>query len=245
MPSWSTLSEYYAQYDLIESKTKDKVQLNVLSWLSRFLGKPIFKKGSLLLDVGCGEGALLERNFALGLEVFGVEPDKAKAEMCLNKKLKVFCGKLEDYNPEIKFDIITFANVFEHIPNPHEILDKCKQVLSKKGLLIIQVPNASSFLARTFKDNCQLFAVPYHLINYSKDNLSELLTKHGFAVIGCRNIPGPFSYVESLSLKYYGREGQIQGRKRLIAVATGLIFESVAYVLRESAFIEIIAVVNE
>jgi len=124
-------------------------------------------------------------------------------------------------------------------PHPHEILDKCKEMLVEKGTLIIQVPRSDSFLAKVFTKDCQLFTVPFHLFMYSEGNLRTILNNHGLRTKHVRQIIAPDSLVESVSLTFYGRKGQITESLRLLIVTVGLIFELVAMFFGRTGIFEV------
>jgi hypothetical protein len=105
--------------------------------------------------------------------------------------------------------------------------------------MIVQVPRADSLLARVFGRNCQLFAVPVHVYNYSQRNLIQLFTQHGFEVWKIRQIPAVLSFVESFSLKLCGKEGEIKGRLWLVLAGLGLLFELVSTIFFKSGIFEV------
>jgi SAM-dependent methyltransferase len=244
IPSWDLLSNYYYAYDKIEA-SQIRIRITQIP-LPRIIVEKIMNRGIIiipglkLLDVGCGDGSFLQAMKERGLEVYGIEPDKIKYELCKKKSLNVFCGFLEEsYFENCFFDVITLNHVFEHISNPRETLKKLRELLKNQGIIIIQVPRADSFLAKVFHKDCQLFAVPYHLFTYTFKALSNLLNEEGFKIIRLRNIPAPFSFVESFSLKLYGKEGEIKGIKRLLLYAIGLLFEFFSGIFGKTGIFEV------
>ncbi|HDN67792.1 MAG TPA: methyltransferase domain-containing protein [Firmicutes bacterium] len=98
-----------------------------------------------VLDVGCAAGYLGRRLKKLGVrEVVGVEinPEVAKqAEQYLDQ---VIVGDIEQlslpFSPR-SFDCIICADILEHLRNPGRILNRLREYLSDKGVLIASLPN--------------------------------------------------------------------------------------------------------
>lgn len=105
-----------------------------------------------ILDIGCASGLFLEMACQHGYEVYGVEPNPVMYEVAKKKQLNVVNG----YFPEnlilsIKYDIIIFNDVLEHIPDINETILACKNFLKENGLLIINIPNSSGILFKVAK----------------------------------------------------------------------------------------------
>jgi 2-polyprenyl-3-methyl-5-hydroxy-6-metoxy-1,4-benzoquinol methylase len=97
------------------------------------------------LDVGCGNGsfgALLKREYQC--TVWGIEPDKTSA-LEAAKTLDVSVNALFSSSvPELagrKFDVIFFNDVLEHLEDPSEALNACKDLLNDGGHIIASIPN--------------------------------------------------------------------------------------------------------
>lgn len=206
----------------------------------------VVEKGLRLLDVGCGDGSYLREMQLKGLEVYGIDPDPIRVNIAQGKSLKVLCGTLMELESfENYFHVITFNHVFEHVPNPHEILVKCRELLTRNGMLIIQVPRADSHIAAVFTRDYWGFSVPFHLFNYSLQNLTALLKLHGFKTVRVRHILDPWVFVQSVSLKIYGVEDQVRRRSRLLLLGFGLWFELLAMLFGKTASFEIWATLEQ
>jgi len=99
---------------------------------------------STVLDVGCnqgGFGAALKRRQEC--EVWGVEPDVSSAKIARQKLDHV----IEDYFhpanpiPDKYFDLITFNDSLEHMPNPASALELAREKLKPNGRIHCCVPN--------------------------------------------------------------------------------------------------------
>ena len=105
--------------------------------------------GKTLLEVGCSTGLFLEEAQRSGINVMGLEPEKAKADIARTKNFTVIDGFFPDAVPAGKqYDMIIFNDVFEHLPDPVSALNACCEHLAPQGLLIINLPDSSGIIYR-------------------------------------------------------------------------------------------------
>ncbi len=117
-----------------------KTLLKKLSALSPLAGKT-------LLEVGCSTGFFLEEAQKSGIEVTGLEPEKAKADIARAKSFTVIDGFFPDAIPPGKYyDMIIFNDVFEHLPDPVTALRASNDHLGPQGLLIINLPDSTGII---------------------------------------------------------------------------------------------------
>ena len=123
-------------------------------------------------------------------------------------------AKLEDHS----FDVITMWHVLEHVHDLHGTLDQVQRILKQDGMLIVAVPNHTSFDARHYAEHWAAYDVPRHLHHFSPVSLSTLMQMHSMKVKAIKPMWYDAFYVSLLSEKYKS------GSMRLIpAVITGII----------------------
>ncbi|MFH0713767.1 MAG: class I SAM-dependent methyltransferase [Candidatus Micrarchaeota archaeon] len=110
-------------------------------------------KGPKILEVGCGDGLMtkeLAKHFNEIVAIDGSETrlERTKkivdAEHIKNLTIKFHCTLFEDFTINDKFDTVIATHVLEHVDDPARILEKIKEWLAPKGIVIISVPNATS-----------------------------------------------------------------------------------------------------
>ncbi len=143
---------------------------------------PRWQPGGRLLDVGCGSGFYLSEMKKLGWEVHGVEVSpKACAAVQSLYGTPTFCGSLDEAPfSEGSFDVITFWDVLEHLPNPRETLQRAYKLLRPNGYLLVIVPNRRSFYTYLFGRAYVHWELPRHLYHFSRKSLVLLAKKVGF-----------------------------------------------------------------
>ncbi|SHE98322.1 bifunctional 2-polyprenyl-6-hydroxyphenol methylase/3-demethylubiquinol 3-O-methyltransferase UbiG [Vibrio gazogenes] len=134
----------YFNYRNVEPTLYDNVVLP--AWIK----SEIDDHNANILDYGCGFGqlmqALLNEKY---MNVFGLDIEKSAISHCHSKNLNVMELDLNElHNPfNIKFDVIIFSHVIEHMPK-EKIIKKLEFIkntfLSENGKFLIAVPNAQA-----------------------------------------------------------------------------------------------------
>ena len=137
-----------------------------------------------ILDFGCGWGFFLHFASENGWEPFGIEPLIGHSIYARSKfGLNVITDTLHaDSFIENFFDAITAFQVFEHLPNPGEVIDILYHFHKSAGILLIEVPNINTWSVRFLKKFHRHFTMD-HINFFSENTLEEFLRRHGYQVI--------------------------------------------------------------
>jgi methionine biosynthesis protein MetW len=155
--------------------------------------------GSRVLDVGCGTG-LLGQMLAQhrSAEVVGIEPDAIRAEVAASRGMQIRVGYFSRrLIQELgSFDIVLFADVLEHLPNPQSVLVLSREALNTKGAVIISVPNVVHWAVRIevirgkFRyQPCGIMDAT-HLRWFTAESAKSLLASAGFKIVKYRATAG-------------------------------------------------------
>ncbi|GED13653.1 glycosyltransferase [Aneurinibacillus migulanus] len=106
---------------------------------------PYFLPGDKVLDIGCGNGLLMEMLNRIGVETEGIDFDKEKVAQGRAKGLNIEEKRAEDFlaGKEATYDGIFMGHIVEHLA-PHDLLNlliQCTNALKNNGKLIILTPN--------------------------------------------------------------------------------------------------------
>jgi methionine biosynthesis protein MetW len=156
-------------------------------------------RGARVLDVGCGTGSLARILCdACQAEVVGIEPDRARASVAAASGLQVHVGCLSRELLENLgfFDVVVFADVLEHLPNPQAQLLISRDALRAGGAVIVSVPNVAHWSVRLeilqgrFRYQAGGIMDATHLRWFTADSARLVLESAGFKVVAYRATAG-------------------------------------------------------
>jgi len=157
-----------------------------------------------VLEIGCGDGAVLERlrhlNFAphlTGLEISSSAVHEAKARNIRDVQVQLFDGYQLPF-PERQFDLAILTHVIEHVEYPRKLIREAGKVAR---YVFVEVP---------LEDNWRLsndfaFDRVGHINFYSPKTFRRLVQSCGMQVLNahlCHSSPACYVY----------RKGKIHGR---------------------------------
>lgn len=154
--------------NLPESNSDNKNRVKrVVSFLKNEFGKLNHKKA---LDIGSGTGVFLYELKKENLFTTCIDPDLQSINHALNviKVDKAHCGSLTDFKSTLKYDLITFNKVLEHLKDPIANIKKALKHLSKNGILYIEMPEGDRIVNEKLVSKRAEFAVEHYTIYNEK-----------------------------------------------------------------------------
>ncbi|OGL10645.1 MAG: hypothetical protein A3I17_09685 [Candidatus Rokubacteria bacterium RIFCSPLOWO2_02_FULL_72_37] len=157
-----------------------------------------------LLDVGTGFGFFLGLASEAGWSAVGVDPDAGAARYARSRLgVDARAGSLEAQAfPAASFDLVTFWNVLECIPEPLATLHAARRLVRPGGRIFVRTQNlawqAWSFrvteAAKRLGLRRRLEGAPhltfiFNAISFSRATLGRALTSAGFEVVSVGNSP--------------------------------------------------------
>ena len=138
--------------------------------------------GCSVLDIGCGWSECLSYFKQKGLNVFGIDPSPEAVQHGVNNGLNVQESSIENIKAfsGVKFDLIMFNNVLEHLSDPFESINSVvSSFMHENSVLVIDVPNEFNDFQLAAQELHNLdewwVAPPAHLNYFSLSSLTSLL----------------------------------------------------------------------
>jgi SAM-dependent methyltransferase len=125
-----------------------------------------------VLDVGAGDGTLVEAFVRHGRQAVGLEPH-ASGPHIRNAEVDEVDGT---------WSAVIFWHSLEHLRQPARALSHAAALLAPGGTLVIAVPNAGSLQARVFGDRWLALDLPRHLVHLNPQALLAKLEALGLRV---------------------------------------------------------------
>ncbi|UCH83996.1 MAG: class I SAM-dependent methyltransferase [Candidatus Latescibacterota bacterium] len=143
-------TEIYGDRYFVEAIEQRRERLTTFNELMTEIESMVGRKGRLL-DVGCGDGVLLEVAADNGWEAEGTDVATAVVRHTRDTKgLAVHQGEVEDIALERgSFDVIVLNHVLEHVRDPRATLSRLRDLLADDGVIRVEVPNVASLSAIT------------------------------------------------------------------------------------------------
>lgn len=150
----------------------------------RFFVKNIIEN-DVVLDVGCGNGALAFDVAKKAKKVFGIDIDEGSIEIAKEKyrsdNVEYVVGDATKDLPLQKYDVVILSNVLEHIENRIEFLSKVKGLAPK---ILIRVPMIDRDWIVPYKKELgvEWRLDKTHFIEYTMESFKEELKKVGLII---------------------------------------------------------------
>ncbi len=145
------------------------------SQLENFINKYNLKTSNII-EVGCGDGQILDILREIGITAEGVETNKENFEVCKKKNHKVHLNSVNNILGQ--YDAFLSIYHLEHLPNPLKYVFNLYRILKPGSVGLIEVPNYD-FIE---KNNIWLEFTKEHIVYYRKRSITSLLLNCGFSV---------------------------------------------------------------
>ena len=134
------------------------------------------------LDVGFGSGSLLTTAAEFGYEAKGIDVRSSVVWDIQALGYEAECADLLRFDDPNPFDVISLADVLEHMPFPRAALARVNALLRPRGILFVSTPNMDSAVWRALdrEGNNSYWQELEHYHVFTRRSLVRLLRESGF-----------------------------------------------------------------
>lgn len=139
----------------------------------------------LIGDIGAGFGLFLEelRKLWPESEFVAIEPSLEMAEICQQKGFNVQNLPVEEVSEyKGQFDFLTAFELFEHLFDPRDFLEKVNFLLKPGGHFLLTTLNGQGFDIQLLWEKSKSISPPHHLNFFNPESIAALLENCGFIV---------------------------------------------------------------
>jgi SAM-dependent methyltransferase len=173
-PKWTEeeLNKLYKNY-LNQKDFDGQIQApRITKYLTKYL-----KKQTMILEIGCGKGENVKYLNRLGYSIDGIDKDPTYCD-----NFHIFNIDYRYHNCKVHF--IYAIQVFEHMDNPEEFIEKILDMLTIKGKFLLEIPNIKDPLLTLYKINefKKFYYIPHHLFYWSPQTIKIFFDKLGIKI---------------------------------------------------------------
>lgn len=170
---------------------------NKFAALTVSLSKRLSRIGRLrVLDIGSGEGHLMSEMYrrfkmiGLDVSITGIEVSKRSAEQAIIN-VSQFGGQVLETNAlegitrldPCSFDVVAMSSFLEHERDPLTLLKRLRPILTTDGVIVLKVPNFSSWNRNLRGRKWCGFRFPDHVNYFTPTTLGILAENAGYKVV--------------------------------------------------------------
>ena len=136
-----------------------------------------YTRGRKLLDVGCGDGQLLQTATDEGWDAAGIDLSESAILLCDRRGLAASKTDFFDRSlDEKRFDVIVMSELIEHVPSPQRFLKRAEELLDADGVLYLTTPNFGSLARRMLGETWSVIH-PEHIGYFERSTLRKTVSE--------------------------------------------------------------------
>lgn len=187
----ATYQSSYTDQELSQKRLRAACTIELIS---KNLDSGVVDSNVRALEIGSGEGFILQSFADKGWKATGVDFQSAPVEAMNPQVMKDFIEENPtEYLKNVinrgdKFDVIVLQNVLEHVRDPKKLMELLLVAITKNGCILVQVPNDFSDLQMLAKkqnriDNEYWFSPPQHLSYFNQQSLENFISSVGGKIV--------------------------------------------------------------
>lgn len=162
---------------LIEHRlgSSDRIGSWLAKWTTAFkwVRQDMFDRNTAILDVGCGNGALLSLMAQAGfMNLRGADPF-IEADINYRNGVRIYKRELQDVEGE--FGFIMLNHTFEHLEDPQKVLETLSDKLEPGGKAMIRIPVGDCWAWEHYGTDWVQLDAPRHFFLHTERSIRHLV----------------------------------------------------------------------
>jgi 2-polyprenyl-3-methyl-5-hydroxy-6-metoxy-1,4-benzoquinol methylase len=153
-------------------KLHDAISISYLNEIRSYI-----KRGDIIVDIGCGGGALLDLLKNYCSVTIAIEPNKNFQES-LKERGHIVFDSIDQCKQQFsnKADFVVSNHVIEHVNQPDDFIKSIKQILKPGGISFVLTPNYNDILMKiNFDTFAPFFFRKVHLLYLTVESLQLIV----------------------------------------------------------------------
>ncbi|MFC1499139.1 class I SAM-dependent methyltransferase [Verrucomicrobiota bacterium] len=154
--------------------------------LEAILSCGIKKLNPILFDYGCGFGYSMSLARELGFDVYGVDIDSERLDLCRAQGLKV--AHPEEFNaeyPDVRADVVLWQSNIEHLANPNTAAAFIEKICVKDTVLFVNGVTPNLITIEKRKGQFVKAHFVEHINYFPIATLDRFMAGYGFGPLKC------------------------------------------------------------
>jgi 2-polyprenyl-3-methyl-5-hydroxy-6-metoxy-1,4-benzoquinol methylase len=137
-----------------------------------------------ILEIGCGEGILLDELSRLGFSVKGIEPSLMGSARARRKGIDCLTGYFPHPDIQEPFDAVILSHVLEHLEKPLEVLNQVSAI-APQGIVLLVQTNYKGILPQLLRWRWYAWACMEHYWHFTPQGLAYITQSLNLNFIAC------------------------------------------------------------
>lgn len=195
----------------------------------------VIPMGAAVLDIGCGEGKFARH--LSSCQYTGLEKYLTTLSNRGDLKPRILPETIEEHAVKHagEYDVVCSFQVMEHVTQVKDFIENSLRCLKPKGLLILSVPSADSYVAQTI--NGILNMPPHHLSWWPDASLEFIALNHRLTLLSIKH-----EMLEKSHYRRYAFNRAFSKVSRLLGRRSGLIDRSLIFKVLSSISLPLAAI---